>query len=162
MFCIWRLKDNEHLLAGGAPPYCLHQTVHHLCVPWPLHPSNMSGHSCSCPCCVLVQPEEQPGAAMIKSRGDLSISIKDYKDGRMTSSLILHNVTEDHYGGYSCNASNTEGEASAIIRLVQPGNTSGVEGLWRKHLLLVFTVFIGWSNLLNNYFLSYLRITINK
>ena len=47
---------------------------------------------------------------MIKSRGDLSISIKDYKDGRMTSSLILHNVTQDHYGGYSCNATNTEGE----------------------------------------------------
>ena len=100
--------------------------------------------------------------AMIKSRGDLSISIKDYKDGRMTSSLILHNVTQDHYGGYSCNATNTEGEvwpvfvtaqhillfqASAIIRLAQPLSTSGGEGLWRNrnYILLLITLFIGWT-----------------
>jgi hypothetical protein len=57
--------------------------------------------------------------AMIKSRGDLSISIIDYKDGRMTSSLILHNVTQDHYGGYSCNATNTEGEVWSIFVTAQ-------------------------------------------
>ena len=47
---------------------------------------------------------------MVKSQGELSISIKDYKDGRMTSSLIFHNVTPASYGLYSCNASNTEGQ----------------------------------------------------
>ena len=128
------------------------------------------GHSTHLTCQVTAVPvpavswyslKNNQEPAMIKSRGDLSISIKDYKDGRMTSSLILHNVTQDHYGGYSCNATNTEGEvwpifvtaqltsilqASAIISLVQPSNTSGGEGLWRNrnNLLVVFTVFIGW------------------
>ena len=51
-----------------------------------------------------------PRPTMIKSRGDLAISIQDYKDGRMTSSLIFHNVTPAHYGEYSCNATNTEGQ----------------------------------------------------
>jgi len=61
---------------------------------------------------------------MVKSQGELSISIKDYKDGRMTSSLIFHNVTPASYGLYSCNASNTEGQDSVVISLVQPNSIS--------------------------------------
>jgi len=57
---------------------------------------------------------------MVKSQGELSISIKDYKDGRMTSSLIFHNVTPASYGLYSCNASNTEGQDSVVISLAPP------------------------------------------
>jgi len=62
---------------------------------------------------------------MIKSRGDLSISIQDYKGGKMTSRLIFHNMTLAQYGKYSCNATNTEGQASAVIQLIQPPPTSG-------------------------------------
>eukprot|EP00090_Calanus_glacialis_P011948 TRINITY_DN20380_c0_g1_i2.p1 TRINITY_DN20380_c0_g1~~TRINITY_DN20380_c0_g1_i2.p1 ORF type:complete len:357 (-),score=99.87 TRINITY_DN20380_c0_g1_i2:65-1135(-) len=144
-------------VSGGSRTMNISLLVEHL----PIVSTNQStisvspGHSTHLTCQVTAVPvpavswyslKNNQEPAMIKSRGDLSISIKDYKDGRMTSSLILHNVTQDHYGGYSCNATNTEGEASAIISLVQPSNTSGGVGLWRNrnNLLVVFTVFIGW------------------
>eukprot|EP00092_Neocalanus_flemingeri_P090220 GFUD01114246.1.p1 GENE.GFUD01114246.1~~GFUD01114246.1.p1 ORF type:complete len:372 (-),score=94.49 GFUD01114246.1:640-1755(-) len=58
------------------------------------------------------------GPSLIKSHGDLSITIDDYKDGRMTSSLVFYNVTQEDYGHYSCNATNILGQASATAKLV--------------------------------------------
>eukprot|EP00092_Neocalanus_flemingeri_P038490 GFUD01041901.1.p1 GENE.GFUD01041901.1~~GFUD01041901.1.p1 ORF type:complete len:355 (-),score=97.94 GFUD01041901.1:168-1232(-) len=58
------------------------------------------------------------GPSLIKSHGDLSITIDDYKDGRMTSSLVFYNVTQEDYGQYSCNATNILGQASATVKLV--------------------------------------------
>ena len=52
--------------------------------------------------------------AMIKSHGDTSILIADYKDGRMVSSLVLDNVTQQDYGQYSCNATNTHGQVGKL------------------------------------------------
>jgi len=94
-----------------------------------------------------LDPDQEP--AMIKSRGDLSITIKDYKDGRMTSSLIFHNVTQAHYGGYSCNATNTEGEGSAMISLAQPENLSGATrpGQSRNSLAMLLIVLVGCIHL---------------
>ena len=50
------------------------------------------------------------GPTIIRSKGDLSMVIEDYKDGRMTSSLVFHNVSRDDFGEYSCNASNSLGQ----------------------------------------------------
>jgi len=75
---------------------------------------------------------------MVKSQGELSITIKDYKDGRMTSSLIFHNVTTAHFGQYSCNASNTEGQASVVISLTQPVSSGGRQsGYWGVSIVLI-------------------------
>eukprot|EP00092_Neocalanus_flemingeri_P029987 GFUD01032556.1.p1 GENE.GFUD01032556.1~~GFUD01032556.1.p1 ORF type:complete len:357 (-),score=100.41 GFUD01032556.1:240-1310(-) len=78
------------------------------------------------------------GPTMIKSQGDLSMVIDDYKDGRMTSRLIFYNVTQEDYGQYSCNATNIIGQASATVQLVfsptpvLPGSSkgSGFSGNW--------------------------------
>eukprot|EP00092_Neocalanus_flemingeri_P007176 GFUD01007754.1.p1 GENE.GFUD01007754.1~~GFUD01007754.1.p1 ORF type:complete len:362 (+),score=102.88 GFUD01007754.1:347-1432(+) len=58
------------------------------------------------------------GPSLIKSHGDLSITIDDYKDGKMTSSLVFYNVTQEDYGQYSCNATNILGQGSATVKLV--------------------------------------------
>ena len=50
------------------------------------------------------------GPTIIRSKGDLSMVIEDYRDGRMTSSLVFHNVSRDDFGEYSCNASNSLGQ----------------------------------------------------
>ena len=36
--------------------------------------------------------------------------IEDYKEGRMISSLVFDNVTQEDFGEYSCNATNTLGQ----------------------------------------------------
>eukprot|EP00092_Neocalanus_flemingeri_P063338 GFUD01076603.1.p1 GENE.GFUD01076603.1~~GFUD01076603.1.p1 ORF type:complete len:351 (-),score=92.71 GFUD01076603.1:58-1110(-) len=58
------------------------------------------------------------GPTMIKSQGDLSMVIDEYKDGWMTSRLIFSNVTQEDYGQYSCNATNMLGQAFATVQLV--------------------------------------------
>ena len=55
---------------------------------------------------------------MIRSQGDTSIMIEDYKDGVMISSLVLENVTTGDYGQYSCNGSNYQGQSSSVISLL--------------------------------------------
>jgi len=70
-----------------------------------------------------LNPSLEP--VMIKSQGGLAINIQDYKDGRMISSLMFHNVTQANYGEYSCNATNTVGQASAVLQLV---NTDYITG----------------------------------
>jgi len=67
------------------------------------------------PAVVWYRIGQSTGPAMIKSNGDVSIMIEDYKDGVMTSSLIFDNTTTDHYGQYSCNASNLLGQNSAAV-----------------------------------------------
>ena len=54
--------------------------------------------------------ESPLGPTMMKSRGDISMMIDEYKDGRMTSSLVFYNVTQEDYGQYSCNATNIMGQ----------------------------------------------------
>eukprot|EP00092_Neocalanus_flemingeri_P102849 GFUD01131564.1.p1 GENE.GFUD01131564.1~~GFUD01131564.1.p1 ORF type:complete len:354 (-),score=88.31 GFUD01131564.1:15-1076(-) len=58
------------------------------------------------------------GPTMIKSQGDLSMVIDEYRDGRMTSRLIFSNVTQEDYGQYSCNATNRMGQVFATVQLV--------------------------------------------
>lgn len=58
------------------------------------------------------------GPTMIRSQGDQSIMIEDYKDGVMISSLVLENVTAGDYGQYSCNGSNYQGLSSSVISLL--------------------------------------------
>ena len=79
--------------------------------------SESIGHSTRLTCAVTAVPvpavswyslKKEP--FMIKSQGDVSITINDYKDGRMTSTLIFHNVSQHNYGDYSCNATNAEGK----------------------------------------------------
>lgn len=86
--------------------------------------SESIGHSTRLTCAVTAVPvpavswyslKEKP--FMIKSQGDVSITINDYKDGRMTSTLIFHNVSQHNYGDYSCNATNAEGKASSLMTL---------------------------------------------
>ena len=50
------------------------------------------------------------GPSMMKSQDDLSLVIHDYKDGKMISSLVFHNITQDRFGQYSCNATNYLGQ----------------------------------------------------
>ena len=53
------------------------------------------------------------GPTIIRSQDDLSMVIDDYKDGKMTSSLVFHNVSQDQFGEYSCNASNVIGKVGS-------------------------------------------------
>ena len=47
------------------------------------------------------------GPTKIKSHDEIFMEIEGYKDGRMTFSLMLENVTDADYGHYSCNATNS-------------------------------------------------------
>ena len=58
------------------------------------------------------------GPTMMRSQGEMSIMIEDYKDGVMISSLVLENVTTGDYGEYSCNGSNYQGQSSSVISLL--------------------------------------------
>jgi len=58
------------------------------------------------------------GPTMMKSQADLSLVIDDYKDGKMISSLLFHNITTQQFGQYSCNASNRLGQTSSVLQLL--------------------------------------------
>jgi hypothetical protein len=81
------------------------------------------------------------GPVMLQSHGDLALSIEEYKDGVVTSSLVLDKVTGGDYGQYSCNASNHHGQASGSIQLLysaQPvHSTAQYTGLGRGVVLLL-------------------------
>jgi len=54
---------------------------------------------------------------VVHSHGDTDLVIEDYKDGLLTTSLEFGKISYEDYGDYSCNASNSLGEASVTIRL---------------------------------------------
>ena len=61
---------------------------------------------------------------MILSHGRRFITIQDYKDGKMISSLDIKNLTQNDFGKYSCIARNSEGEGRVNIMLQQLGISS--------------------------------------
>jgi len=55
--------------------------------------------------------------SLVVASESVSIQLEGFKDGMVTSRLVLDNVTTDMYGHYSCNASNTLGKASSLLKL---------------------------------------------
>ena len=56
---------------------------------------------------------------LIQSQGNKYITIQDYEDGKIISSLNIRNVSSQDYGQYTCRAENTEGEVWLISRFDQ-------------------------------------------
>ena len=47
---------------------------------------------------------------LVQSQGNKYITIQDYEDGKIISSLNIRNVSHHDYGQYTCRAENTEGK----------------------------------------------------
>jgi len=60
---------------------------------------------------------------LIQSQGNKYITIQDYEDGKIISSLNIRNVSSQDYGQYTCRAENTEGEGQVEIFL-EPSSSS--------------------------------------
>lgn len=116
-------------VSGGSRTMNISLLVEHIPTITPTQPTiyQHPGYSSSLSCEVAAVPVPAVswyslgsplGPTMVKSHGDISLEIDEFKDGRMTFSLIFHNVTQEDYGQYSCNANNTSGESSATVQLV--------------------------------------------
>ena len=108
-------------VSGGSKTYNFSLLVEHTPAVLPLHSPTYQapGYPSSLSCEVTAAPVpavtwyrvgSPTGPAIIRSHQDISIIIQDYKDGRMTSSLVFDNVTLEDFGEYSCNASNSLGQ----------------------------------------------------
>ena len=84
---------------------------------------------------------------MMRSQGEMSIMIEDYKDGVMISSLVLENVTTGDYGEYSCNGSNYQGQSSSVISLLYSDtpilNTSSHSEIHRVSIAILLSSIAG-------------------
>ena len=86
--------------------------VHQLIYQAPGYPSSLSCEVTAAPVPAVswYRLGSHMGHTIIKSHQDISIMIEDYKEGRMISSLVFDNVTQEDFGEYSCNATNTLGQ----------------------------------------------------
>jgi len=61
---------------------------------------------------------------LVQSQGNKYITIQDYEDGKIISSLNIRNVSHHDYGQYTCRAENTEGKGQVEIFFEQYSSTS--------------------------------------
>ena len=66
---------------------------------------------------------------VLRSGDDLSLSITEYKDGVMESTLRIPRIREEDYGVYRCEARNSLGESSAEIALERSDHPVDFENL---------------------------------
>ena len=86
----------------------------------PGYPSSLSCEVAGVPVpSVFWYSQESPlGPTMMKSQDDLSLVIDVCKDGKMISSLVFHNVTQERFGKYSCNATNYLGQVETLTQQI--------------------------------------------
>ena len=70
----------------------------------------------------------------------VSMEIDDFSDGKVSSKLVFHQLSEEDYGRYSCNATNVLGSAQKVFNVrdsgINMGNSVKAEGLCQVVILL--------------------------
>ena len=72
----------------------------------------------------------------IESQGNRWITIQDYEDGKIISSLNIRNVSRRDFGKYSCNAENSEGMSQRYIFMEEGVSRGG----YTKQSCIVLTM----------------------
>ena len=77
---------------------------------------------------------------LFRTSDRVSLEIDDFSDGKVSSKLVFHQLSEEDYGRYSCNATNVLGSAQKVFNVrdsgINMGNSVKAEGLCQVVILL--------------------------
>ena len=77
---------------------------------------------------------------LFRTSDRVSLEIDDFSDGKVSSKLVFHQLSEEDYGRYSCNATNVLGSAQKVFNVrdsgINMGNSVKAVGLCQVVILL--------------------------